>query len=122
MLIVYIIHSAFGDVMLNHNLQLDVGCNFNYAIKAILVVNIDYNCFIIAYQHFSSSDRYFSCMYCLHNFNSTHISTIQNIFFGKTSTSSITKNKEGARKSPNCIKHQCLVSFGMGRNKIGIVK
>jgi hypothetical protein len=26
MLIVYIIHGPFGDVMLNHGLQLDVGC------------------------------------------------------------------------------------------------
>jgi hypothetical protein len=48
MLIVYIIHSAFGDVMLNHNLQLNVRCNFNYVIKANLVVNINYKCFIVA--------------------------------------------------------------------------
>jgi hypothetical protein len=27
MLIIYIIHGPFGDVMLNHDLQLDVGCN-----------------------------------------------------------------------------------------------
>jgi len=28
----------FGDVILNHDLWLDVECNFTYAIKAILVV------------------------------------------------------------------------------------
>ncbi len=48
-LTIYIIHGPFGDVMLSHDLQLDVGCDFTYAIKAILVVNVAYNCFIIAY-------------------------------------------------------------------------
>jgi hypothetical protein len=31
MLIVYVVHGPFGDIMLNHDLQLDVGCNFTYA-------------------------------------------------------------------------------------------
>jgi hypothetical protein len=48
MLIIHIIHGPFGDVILNHDLQLDVGCNFTDAIKANLVVNVDCNCFIIA--------------------------------------------------------------------------
>ncbi len=30
----YIIHSPFGDVMLNFDLQLNVGCDFTYATKA----------------------------------------------------------------------------------------
>ncbi len=48
MLIVYIIHGPFGDVMLSHDLWLDVGCNFTYVTKAILVVNVGCNYFIIA--------------------------------------------------------------------------
>ncbi len=47
-LIVYIIHGPFGDIMPNYNLQLDVGCDFAYATKTILVVNVDYNYFIVA--------------------------------------------------------------------------
>jgi len=54
-LTIYIIHGPFGDVMLSHDLRLDVGCDFNYATKAILVVNVAYNCFIIASWHFYSS-------------------------------------------------------------------
>jgi hypothetical protein len=47
MLIVYIIHGPFGDVMLSYGLWLDVGCNFIYATKAILVINVDCNCLIV---------------------------------------------------------------------------
>jgi hypothetical protein len=47
MLTVYIIHGPFDDVIMNHDLQLNVGSNFIYETKAILVVNVDYNCFII---------------------------------------------------------------------------
>jgi hypothetical protein len=32
-LTIYIIHNLFGDVMLNHDLWLNVGCDFSYAIK-----------------------------------------------------------------------------------------
>jgi len=46
-LIVYIIHGPFGDITLSYNLQLDVGCNFAYATKKNLVVNVDYYYFII---------------------------------------------------------------------------
>jgi hypothetical protein len=35
MMIVYIIHCPFGDVILSHDLQLDVECDFNYATKII---------------------------------------------------------------------------------------
>jgi len=48
MLIIHIIHGPFGDIILNGDLQLDVGCNFTNAIKAILIVNVDCNCFLIA--------------------------------------------------------------------------
>jgi hypothetical protein len=44
-LIVYI-HGPFDDVMLSYDLQLNVGCDFTYAIKAI--VNVDCNCLIKA--------------------------------------------------------------------------
>jgi len=37
MLIVCIIHGAFGDVMLSHDLQLHVGYDFTYTTKAILI-------------------------------------------------------------------------------------
>jgi hypothetical protein len=47
MLTIYIIHGPFDDVMLNHDLWLDVGWNFTYATKTILVVNVGCNCFII---------------------------------------------------------------------------
>jgi hypothetical protein len=42
--------------MLSHDLQLNLGCNFTYATKAILVVNDGCNCFIVANWHFISSD------------------------------------------------------------------
>jgi hypothetical protein len=32
MLIEYIIHGPFGDIMSSHDLQLNVRCNFTYAI------------------------------------------------------------------------------------------
>ncbi len=35
MLTMYIIHCSFGDVMLNHDLQVNVECNFTYATKII---------------------------------------------------------------------------------------
>jgi hypothetical protein len=47
-LIVYIIHGPFGDVMLNHDLWLDVECNFTYAIKSILIINVGCKYFIVA--------------------------------------------------------------------------
>jgi hypothetical protein len=47
MMTIYIIHGSFGDVMLNHDLWLNVGSDFIYVIKTILVVNIDYNYFIV---------------------------------------------------------------------------
>jgi hypothetical protein len=47
-LTIYIIHGPFDDIMLNHNLWLDVGCDFIDGTKAILVVNVDCNYFIIA--------------------------------------------------------------------------
>jgi len=57
MLTIYIIHGCPGDVMLSHDLQLNVGCNFTYATNTILIVNVDYNCFIVANWHFSFNDR-----------------------------------------------------------------
>jgi len=50
MLTIYIIHGSFGDVMLAHDLQLDIGCNFIYATKAILVINVGCNYFIVTNQ------------------------------------------------------------------------
>jgi hypothetical protein len=47
-LTIYIVHGSFGDIVMNHDLWLDVGCNFVYAIKTILVINVDYNYFIFA--------------------------------------------------------------------------
>jgi hypothetical protein len=46
-LTIYIIHGPFDDVMMNHDLWLNVKCNFIYATKAILIINVDYNYFII---------------------------------------------------------------------------
>jgi hypothetical protein len=46
-LIVYIIHGPFGDNMLSYNLWLVVGCDFTYATKTNLVINVDYNYFIV---------------------------------------------------------------------------
>jgi len=48
MLTIYIIHVPFCDIMLSHDLQLNLGCKFTYATKAILVVNVGCNCFIVA--------------------------------------------------------------------------
>jgi hypothetical protein len=48
MLIIYIIHGLFGDVMLSHDLWPNVGCDFTYVIKTILVVNVSCNYFIVA--------------------------------------------------------------------------
>jgi hypothetical protein len=36
----HIHHPWSCDVMLSYDLWLDVGCNFTYAIKTILVVNV----------------------------------------------------------------------------------
>jgi hypothetical protein len=47
MYMLYIIHGPFGDIMLSHDLWLDVGCDFTYATKTILVVNVGCNCFIV---------------------------------------------------------------------------
>ncbi len=47
-LIIYIIYGPFSDVMLSHDLRLDVGCDFTYATKAILATNVGYNYFIVA--------------------------------------------------------------------------
>jgi hypothetical protein len=47
MLSIYIIHGPFGDIMLTHDLQLDIGCNFTCATKAILVINVGCNYFIV---------------------------------------------------------------------------
>jgi len=33
--------------MLSNDLWLDVGCDFTYATKAILVINVGYNYFIV---------------------------------------------------------------------------
>jgi hypothetical protein len=44
---IYIIHGPFDDVTLSHHLRLNVGCNFTYAIKTILVVNVSCNYFIV---------------------------------------------------------------------------
>jgi hypothetical protein len=48
MLTIYIIHGSFGDVMLCYDLRLNVACNFTYATNTILIVNVDYNYFIVA--------------------------------------------------------------------------
>jgi hypothetical protein len=37
-----------GKVMLSHDLRLDVGSNFIYVTKAILILNVGCKCFIIA--------------------------------------------------------------------------
>jgi hypothetical protein len=55
MLTIYIIHSPFGGVMLSHDLRLDVGCDFNHRTKAILVVNVGCNCFIVVDWDLSSN-------------------------------------------------------------------
>jgi hypothetical protein len=43
----YNIHGPFGDIMLSNDLRLDVGYDFIYATKAILVVNVGCNYFIV---------------------------------------------------------------------------
>ncbi len=48
-----IMHGPFGDIMLSHDLWLDVGCDFTYAIKVFLIVNVGCNCFIVTNWHFS---------------------------------------------------------------------
>jgi hypothetical protein len=45
MLIVYIIHVECDDIVLSHHLQLNVVCDFIYAINGILVVHVGYNLF-----------------------------------------------------------------------------
>jgi hypothetical protein len=57
MLTIYIIHGSFGDVMLCYDLRLNVACNFTYATNTILIVNVDYNYFIVANWYFSFRDR-----------------------------------------------------------------
>jgi hypothetical protein len=37
MFITYIIHVECDDIIVNHHLQLDVGCNFTYVINEILL-------------------------------------------------------------------------------------
>jgi surface polysaccharide O-acyltransferase-like enzyme len=56
MLTIYIIHSPFDGVMLSHDLQLDVRCDFNYGIKAILIINVGCNCFIVVNWDIFSND------------------------------------------------------------------
>ncbi len=48
MLTIYIIHVECDDIMLNHNLQLDVACDFAYATNGILVVHVGCNLFLVA--------------------------------------------------------------------------
>jgi len=49
---IYTIDGPFGDIMLNHDLWLDVGCNYIYAIKIILIVNVKYNYFkVLNWNH-----------------------------------------------------------------------
>jgi len=48
MLNVYIIHMKYVHIMLNHHLQLNVRCDFNYANNNFLVMNVHYNLFILA--------------------------------------------------------------------------
>jgi hypothetical protein len=52
MLTIYIIHVECVNVMANHHLWLDVGCDFIYAINEILIIYVDCNLFIITnYSH-----------------------------------------------------------------------
>jgi hypothetical protein len=52
---IYIIHGPFDNIMLSHDLQCNyVGCDFIYAIKTILIVNVGCNYFILTNWHFSS--------------------------------------------------------------------
>ncbi len=63
MLTVFIIHGPFSDVMLNHNLLLDVRCDFIYATKRTLVGNVGCNYFMVTNWHFSSSATSFVSTY-----------------------------------------------------------
>jgi hypothetical protein len=45
-LTIYIIDAPFVNIMLSHDLQPNIRCNFTYATKTILVVNVHCNCFI----------------------------------------------------------------------------
>jgi hypothetical protein len=54
-LTIFIIHGPFSDVMLNHNLWLDVRCNFTYVTKRILVVNVGCIYLMVTNWHYSSS-------------------------------------------------------------------
>jgi hypothetical protein len=70
-LFIYIIHGPFGDVMLSYDLWLNVGCDFTYATKAILVVNVGCNYFIVTNWHFFSSGIAMKkdliwCLDCVH--------------------------------------------------------
>ncbi len=46
-LTIYIIHGPFGDIMPSHDLWWNVSIDLTYATKAILVINVGCNCFII---------------------------------------------------------------------------
>jgi hypothetical protein len=46
--IIYIINGLFCDIMLDNDLWLDIGCDYTYVIKIILIVNVNYNYFIIS--------------------------------------------------------------------------
>ncbi len=52
MLTIYIIHMECVDIMANHQLQLNIECNFIYANNGFLIACVDYNFFIFAnYNH-----------------------------------------------------------------------
>ncbi len=57
MLTIYIIRVESNDIMLNHHLQLDVACDFIYAINGILVVHVGCNLFLVV--NYSSKLRLF---------------------------------------------------------------
>ncbi len=48
MLTVYIIYVEYFNIMVNHHLRLNVGCDFTYATNRFLVVNVHCNLFIVA--------------------------------------------------------------------------
>jgi hypothetical protein len=51
-LIIYIIHVRYVDIVMNYYLRLDVGCDFIYAINKFLVIYVYCNLFIDAiYSH-----------------------------------------------------------------------
>jgi hypothetical protein len=43
MLIIYIIHMKYANIIMNHYLQLDVEFNFTNWINAFLVTNVNYD-------------------------------------------------------------------------------